>query len=78
MTIHASKGLEFNNVFIGGMEENLFLSQLATSREELEEERRLFYVAITRAETKLTLTYAHSRFKFGNLISNEQVDSWMK
>jgi DNA helicase II / ATP-dependent DNA helicase PcrA len=72
MTIHSSKGLEFKNVFLTGMEENLFPSQLSVnSREELEEERRLFYVAITRAESTLTLSYAHSRFKWGNLISNE-------
>lgn len=72
MTIHSSKGLEFKNVFIVGLEENLFPSQLSiNSREELEEERRLFYVAITRAENRLTLSYAMSRFKWGNLISCE-------
>lgn len=68
MTIHASKGLEFPNVYIVGMEENLFPSQMSlTSRQDLEEERRLFYVAATRAESKLTLSYAMSRFRFGNL-----------
>ncbi|MBI1221014.1 MAG: AAA family ATPase [Bacteroidetes bacterium] len=68
MTIHASKGLEFPNVFIVGMEENLFPSQMSlSSRQDLEEERRLFYVASTRAEKKLTLSYAMSRFRFGNL-----------
>jgi len=72
MTIHAAKGLEFPAVFVVGLEENLFPSQLSVnSREELEEERRLFYVAITRAEKMLTLSYANSRFRWGNLISNE-------
>jgi DNA helicase-2/ATP-dependent DNA helicase PcrA len=72
MTIHASKGLEFPYVFIVGLEENLFPSQLAlSSRQELEEERRLFYVAATRAEKKLTLSYAASRFRFGNLSYSE-------
>jgi DNA helicase II / ATP-dependent DNA helicase PcrA len=69
MTIHASKGLEFPFVFVVGLEENLFPSQLSLqSRSDLEEERRLFYVAITRAEKKATLSYAHTRYKFGNLI----------
>ncbi len=68
MTIHASKGLEFKHVFVVGMEEDLFPSQMMIgSREELEEERRLFYVAITRAEKKLTLSYALQRYRFGNL-----------
>lgn len=68
MTIHSSKGLEFNNVFVVGMEENLFPSQLSlSSRSDLEEERRLFYVAVTRAEKKLTLTYATSRYRWGTL-----------
>lgn len=68
MTIHASKGLEFPYVYIVGMEENLFPSQLSiNSRSELEEERRLFYVAVTRAEKKCTLTYATSRYKWGSL-----------
>jgi DNA helicase-2/ATP-dependent DNA helicase PcrA len=68
MTIHASKGLEFPYVYIVGLEENLFPSQLSVnSRQELEEERRLFYVAMTRAMDKLTLAYATSRFKFGTL-----------
>jgi len=72
MTIHAAKGLEFKNVFVVGMEENLFPSQMSMqSRADLEEERRLFYVAITRAERKLTLSYAASRYKWGNLISCE-------
>ena len=68
MTIHASKGLEFSRVFIVGLEENLFPSQMALSeRSELEEERRLFYVALTRAEKKATLTYATSRYRYGSL-----------
>lgn len=69
MTIHAAKGLEFKNVYIVGMEENLFPSQLSlNSRTELEEERRLFYVAITRAEKQCFLSYANTRYRFGNLI----------
>ncbi|WP_028295516.1 ATP-dependent helicase [Olivibacter sitiensis] len=68
MTIHSSKGLEFPQVFIVGLEENLFPSQLSlNSRSDLEEERRLFYVAITRAEKKLTLSYATSRYRWGTL-----------
>jgi DNA helicase-2/ATP-dependent DNA helicase PcrA len=68
MTIHSAKGLEFESVFVVGMEENLFPSALSVhSREELEEERRLFYVAVTRAEKKLTITHAASRYRFGNL-----------
>ncbi len=68
MTIHASKGLEFPQVFVVGMEENLFPSQRSlSSRSDLEEERRLFYVAITRAEKKLFLSYATSRYKWGSL-----------
>lgn len=72
MTIHGSKGLEFPVVFIGGMEENLFPSQMSlANRKELEEERRLFYVALTRAEKKIYLSYATSRFKFGTLLPCE-------
>lgn len=72
MTIHSAKGLEFPYVYIVGLEENLFPSQLAlTSRPELEEERRLFYVAITRAEKRVTLTYSTSRYRWGNLIYSE-------
>lgn len=68
MTIHSSKGLEFKNVFLVGMEEELFPSQMMlSSRADLEEERRLFYVAITRAEKKLTLSFATSRYRFGRL-----------
>ena len=68
MTIHASKGLEFPYVHIVGLEENLFPSHLAVaSREELEEERRLFYVAITRAMKKLFISFAQSRYRWGQL-----------
>ena len=68
MTIHASKGLEFPYVYIVGMEENLFPSQLSiNSRTELEEERRLFYVALTRAEIKATLSFSNTRYRWGNL-----------
>jgi DNA helicase II / ATP-dependent DNA helicase PcrA len=72
MTIHAAKGLEFPYIYIVGMEENLFPSQMSiNTRAELEEERRLFYVAITRAEKRCTLTFATSRFQFGQLNSCE-------
>ena len=72
MTIHAAKGLEFPYVYIVGMEENLFPSQMAlNSRNELEEERRLFYVALTRAKKKATLSYAVSRYRWGNFTSCE-------
>lgn len=67
MTIHAAKGLEFPYVFVVGVEENLFPSMMAIgSRQELEEERRLFYVALTRAMKLATITYAETRFRFGN------------
>jgi DNA helicase-2/ATP-dependent DNA helicase PcrA len=70
MTIHSAKGLEFPAVYVVGLEENLFPSQMSLdSRDDLEEERRLFYVAITRAEKKLTISYANSRYRWGNLIS---------
>jgi len=69
MTVHAAKGLEFKYVYIVGLEENLFPSQLSiNSRTELEEERRLFYVAVTRAEKQAVLSYASTRYRFGNLI----------
>jgi DNA helicase-2/ATP-dependent DNA helicase PcrA len=68
MTIHSAKGLEFRNVFIVGLEEDLFPSQMMLeSRQDLEEERRLFYVAITRAEKKLSFSYADSRYQWGRL-----------
>jgi len=69
MTVHMAKGLEFPHVNIVGMEESLFPSQMTmNSRKDLEEERRLFYVALTRAMTKATLSFATSRFRWGNLI----------
>ncbi len=67
MTIHAAKGLEFRNVFIVGMEEELFPSGYVSSERELEEERRLFYVAVTRAEERCFISYARSRFRNGQL-----------
>jgi DNA helicase-2/ATP-dependent DNA helicase PcrA len=72
MTIHQAKGLEFPYVFISGLEENLFPSFMAiNSRADLEEERRLFYVAVTRAEKRATLSYAESRYKWGQLTLSE-------
>ena len=72
MTIHASKGLEFPYVFIVGLEENLFPSQMAlNTRSELEEERRLFYVAVTRAMISCSLSYASSRYTWGQVVSCE-------
>jgi DNA helicase-2/ATP-dependent DNA helicase PcrA len=70
MTIHAAKGLEFPHVFVVGMEENLFPSfQSLNNRSDLEEERRLFYVAITRGMQSVTLSYAENRYRWGDLIS---------
>jgi DNA helicase-2/ATP-dependent DNA helicase PcrA len=72
MTIHAAKGLEFSCVFAAGLEEMLFPNAMAiNTREELEEERRLFYVVITRAKEKLWVTYANTRYRFGTLVQNE-------
>src|SRR5215211_3214937 len=72
MTIHAAKGLEYPVVFVGGLEEGLFPNAMSiNTREELEEERRLFYVAITRAKGKLYLSYANTRYKFGSLIQSD-------
>jgi len=72
MTVHLAKGLEFPYVFIVGMEEELFPSGMSMStRSELEEERRLFYVAVTRAETQAYLTYTQSRYRWGKLIDAE-------
>ncbi len=72
MTIHLSKGLEFPYVYIVGMEENLFPSSMSsTTRAELEEERRLFYVALTRAEKQAYLSYAQTRYRWGQLIDCE-------
>lgn len=72
MTIHLAKGLEFPYVFIVGMEEDLFPSAMSmNTRSELEEERRLFYVALTRAEHQAYLTYAQSRYRWGKLVDSE-------
>jgi len=72
MTIHAAKGLEFPCVFSVGLEENLFPSSMSMyDRADLEEERRLFYVAITRAKQRLWVTYATSRYRFGSLVQND-------
>ena len=72
MTIHMAKGLEFNVVYVVGIEENLFPSILSlNSSEDLEEERRLFYVAMTRAKDKLILSHCDFRFKWGNIIECE-------
>lgn len=67
MTVHSAKGLEFNTVFVVGMEEDLFPSSMAETPAELEEERRLCYVAVTRAEQRCLLTSARTRFRFGQL-----------
>lgn len=68
MTIHLAKGLEFNHVYIVGLEEDLFPSAMSSStRADLEEERRLFYVALTRAKKKVTITYAKTRYRWGKL-----------
>lgn len=72
MTIHAAKGLEFSCVFAVGLEEMLFPNAMSiNTREELEEERRLFYVVITRAKQKLWISYANTRYKFGQVVQNE-------
>ncbi|UPQ80878.1 UvrD-helicase domain-containing protein [Flavobacterium azooxidireducens] len=72
MTIHLAKGLEFPTVFVVGMEEDLFPSAMSlNTRSELEEERRLFYVALTRAEHQAYLTYAQSRYRWGKLMDSE-------
>ena len=72
MTIHAAKGLEFSCVFAAGLEEMLFPNAMSiNTREELEEERRLFYVVITRAKQRLWITYANTRYKFGQVVQNE-------
>jgi DNA helicase II / ATP-dependent DNA helicase PcrA len=72
MTIHAAKGLEFPHIFISGLEENLFPSiQSIGNRADLEEERRLFYVALTRGMQSVTLSYAENRYRWGDLIPTE-------
>ena len=72
MSVHSAKGLEFKSVFVVGLEENLFPSFMALAEgNQVDEERRLFYVAITRAEELLCLTYAHSRYQYGNMRFND-------
>ena len=72
MSVHAAKGLEFKSVFVTGLEENLFPSyQSLSTPDQIDEERRLFYVAITRAEVYLALTYANSRYQFGQMRFND-------
>ena len=72
MSVHAAKGLEYKSVFVVGLEENLFPSYMSmSSPEQIDEERRLFYVAITRAEVHLTLSYANSRYQYGQMRFND-------
>ncbi len=72
MSVHAAKGLEFRSIFVVGLEENLFPSFMSLSDpNQLDEERRLFYVAITRAAELLTLTYANSRYQYGQMRFND-------
>ena len=72
MSVHAAKGLEFKSVFVVGLEEKLFPSWMSMdSLDGLDEERRLFYVAITRAEAYLTLSYANTRYRYGKMVMNE-------
>jgi len=72
LSVHSAKGLEFKSVFVVGLEENLFPSYMSlSSPEQLDEERRLFYVAITRAEEILTLSYANSRYQYGQMRFND-------
>ncbi len=72
MSVHSAKGLEFKSVFVVGLEEGLFPSNMAKDSEEgVDEERRLFYVAITRAQEYLTLSFANSRYRFGKMIYND-------
>ena len=72
MTVHAAKGLEFPVVFVVGLEENLFPSEMAVEEGNIEEERRLFYVAVTRAAQRLYLTWSHSRMRFGKFENNQK------
>ncbi len=78
MSVHSAKGLEFKSVFVVGLEENLFPSAMAIkSREGVDEERRLFYVAITRAEQYLTLSFAKTRYRYGK-ISEDTASRFLK
>lgn len=78
MTVHSAKGLEFKNVFVVGVEEKLFPSESSILSGDVEDERRLFYVAMTRAKEKLFISYVCNRFLYGNLILAKKVDSLMK
>ena len=72
MTVHLAKGLEFKNIYIIGLEEDLFPSAMSiNSREDIEEERRLFYVAIIRFQERLNISYALSRFRWGKIIDSD-------
>ncbi len=72
MSIHLAKGLEFESIFVVGVEENLFPSYMSlSSPDDIEEERRLFYVAITRAKSYLTLSYCNNRYQYGQIRSND-------
>ena len=72
MSVHLAKGLEFSSIFVVGMEENLFPSYLSMhDPDAIEEERRLFYVAITRAKQYLTLSYCNNRYQYGQIRSND-------
>jgi len=72
MSVHAAKGLEYRSVYVVGLEENLFPSYMSLSTpDQIDEERRLFYVAITRAEEYLTLSYANSRYQYGQMRYND-------
>ncbi|MCB0665393.1 MAG: UvrD-helicase domain-containing protein [Saprospiraceae bacterium] len=72
MSIHSAKGLEFDSVFVAGLEENIFPSmQAMEERDGIDEERRLFYVAITRARKLLTLSFAGSRYRYGKIVYND-------
>ena len=72
MTVHSSKGLEFPYVFVVGLNEGIFPSSRMMSERDLEEERRVFYVAITRAKKKFFLTSARNRYRFGRSEEYEQ------
>jgi DNA helicase II / ATP-dependent DNA helicase PcrA len=79
MSIHAAKGLEFKSVFVTGLEENLFPSYQSMSDPNLiDEERRLFYVAITRAEELLTLSFANARYQHGDMRFNDPSVFWKR
>ncbi|MBK8505704.1 MAG: UvrD-helicase domain-containing protein [Saprospiraceae bacterium] len=72
MSVHSAKGLEFDSIFVAGLEENIFPSMQALSeRDGIDEERRLFYVAITRARKLLTLSFAGSRYRYGKIVYND-------